>query len=111
MHEELSRAVVALDFAINTQWPIALRTEELELDRGMYNAVTGDFRFLWDLSSAMFMTEPVMMMGIITADTKVRVFDFTVFFGNIILTELANNFLLQFFVLVFLDFEVHNICG
>jgi hypothetical protein len=46
MHEELSRAVVALDFAINTQWPIALRTEELELDRGMYNAVTGDFRFL-----------------------------------------------------------------
>jgi hypothetical protein len=57
------------------------------------------------------MTEPVMMMGIITADTKVRVFDFTVFFGNIILTKLANDFLLQFFVLVLLYSEVHNIGG
>ena len=46
MHEKLSRAVVALDFAINTQRPIALRAEELELDCRMYNAVTGDFRFL-----------------------------------------------------------------
>ncbi len=52
-----------------------------------------------------------MMMGIITADTKVRVFDFTVFFGNIILTKLANDFLLQFFVLVLLYSEVHNIGG
>jgi hypothetical protein len=111
MHEELSRAVITLDFAIDTQRPIALRTEELKLDRGMDDTVACDLGFFGDLSSAMFMTEPVMMMGIITADTKVGVFDFTVFFGNIILTEFANDFLLQFFVLVFFDSEVHNIGG
>ena len=57
----------------------------------------------------MLKTKSIVMMCIITTDTKIRVFSLTVLFGYVILTKLTNNLFLKFFIFGLIDSKMNDV--
>ena len=57
----------------------------------------------------MLKTKSIVMMCIITTDTKIRVFSLTVLFGYVILTKLTNNLLLKLFIFGLIDSKMNDV--
>lgn len=57
----------------------------------------------------MFVSQPIMMMRIITTNTEIAILRLTILFSYIILTKLTNNLFLQLFILRLINPKMHNI--
>ena len=93
MHQHFSRTVISLYFAVHTDRPVALKTEELQFDVWVNRAITDDFWLLGQLSSFVFMLQFVIVMRLVTRNTQIGIFSFTILPGNIVLAKFAGNFL------------------
>jgi hypothetical protein len=65
MHQHLSGTVIPFDFAVYTYGSIAFQTKQFKFNGRVYQTVTNNFGFLSQLSSLMFMNEPVIMMRLV----------------------------------------------
>lgn len=86
MHQHFSRTVVAFYLAVHTNRSIALKTEKLKFYCWVDRTVTDHFWFLGELSAFMLVLETVVVMGLVTRNTKIGVFCLTILPSDVVFT-------------------------
>ena len=93
MQQHFPRTVVAFDFAVYADGAVALEAEEFQLDAGVDNAVADDLGFVGQLGALVLVDEAVVVVRLVAADTEVGVFGLAVLASDVVLAELAGDFL------------------
>ena len=85
--------MISFDFTVDTDGSIALLTKEFKFDGRMHQTVSDNFRLISKFSSFMFALQPIIMMGLVTRNTKIGILSLAIFPCNVVLAKFACYFL------------------